>query len=86
MQEIELSGTGYKFELEEGKLKIDIGKSHEYLLEVPSEIEFKQEKNMNKVLKGKSEDKQVLSQYLASIRGLFPLNNKLCFNDPQIKS
>ena len=76
LQEIEVRGTGYKFEVEGSKLRIDLGKSHEYLWDIPSEIEFLKEKNMSKNLKGVSSDKIVLSQYLANIRKLFPLNMK----------
>ncbi len=76
LQEIEVRGTGYKFEVEGNKLKIDLGKSHEYLWDIPSEVEFLKEKNMSKNLKGVSTDKNILSQYLANIRKLFPLNMK----------
>jgi len=76
-QEIEIKGTGYKFEIEPTALKFDIGKSHEYSFDLPKNIEFAaKEKGMTKIVKGKSTNKQDLTQFLANIRKLFPLNIK----------
>ena len=75
-QEIEIRGTGYKFEIESQLLTIDLGKSHEFIYDVPSSIEFIKNKGDTKFLIGKSADKKVLTQYLANIKKLFPLNAK----------
>jgi ribosomal protein L6P/L9E len=95
-QDIEIRGTGYKFEIEssfltdndnnlslsafsgfaENRLKIDLGKSHEYVLDIPAHIVFTRDKNMTKSIKGQSTNKQDLTQYLANIRKFFPLNAK----------
>ena len=75
-QEIEIKGTGYKFEIESNKLRIDLGRSHEYLLTIPNNITFSNDKNITKIIKGTSFNKKELTQYLANIRKLFPLNTK----------
>lgn len=75
-KQIEIKGTGYKFELESNHLKLDLGKSHEYVFNIPSYITLSKDKNITKIIKAKSKNKKALTQYLAKIKEIFPLNTK----------
>lgn len=75
-KKLELVGIGYKVSYDENKriLKLNLGFSHDVMIQVPIEIQIKikSEKGKNPVIIIKSFDKQLLGIYSAKIRSLRP--------------
>ena len=67
---LEITGVGYKAQLQGGKLVLNLGFSHPVEFNIPKGIEVKVDKQTTIKLKGM--DKQQVGQIAANIRGLKP--------------
>jgi ribosomal protein L6P/L9E len=74
-QIIEVRGTGNRIEIKEGKIKVDVGKSHEVELKIPQNVIIEGDKTQI-TLTGTSKNKHLLSQFIAQIHRIKPLNIK----------
>ena len=63
---LKMVGVGYKAQITEGKLVLNVGFSHQVFLEVPQGIEIKVEKNTNIIVSGI--DKERVGMIAAKIR------------------
>lgn len=63
---LEIKGTGYRANIEEGKLKLRLGFSHPVIVEPPEGIKFEVEGN--NIIKVFGIDRQLVGQVAASIR------------------
>ena len=72
--QLELVGVGYKASAEGQLLDLNLGFSHNILMELPPEIkvEVKQERRANPIVTLFSHDKQLLGQVAAKIRSFRP--------------
>jgi len=68
-KELEIQGVGYKAELKDNKLVLELGFSHKIEFKKPEGIEIKIEKNIIKI---SGIDKQLVGQTAADIRGFKP--------------
>ncbi|HDQ35203.1 MAG TPA: 50S ribosomal protein L6 [Chloroflexi bacterium] len=69
---LEISGTGYKAELQEQKLVLNLGFSHPVVVEPPAGVEFEVNTRANTVTV-RGIDKQVVGQVAANIRAWRPV-------------
>lgn len=71
-KELELVGIGYRVSFQEEILELNLGFSHNIMIQIPKEIcmETKTEKGKNPLLIMKSHDKQLLGLMAAKIRSL----------------
>ncbi|WP_185881717.1 50S ribosomal protein L6 [Blattabacterium cuenoti] len=71
-KELELVGIGYRASFHEQILELNLGYSHNIMIQIPKEIyiETKTEKGKNPILILKSHDKQLLGLIAAKIRSL----------------
>ncbi|WP_185859101.1 50S ribosomal protein L6 [Blattabacterium cuenoti] len=72
MKELELVGIGYRASYKENILDLNLGFSHNIMMQIPEEvhIEIESEKGKNTILILKSHDKQLLGMISAKIRSL----------------
>jgi large subunit ribosomal protein L6 len=68
-KQLELVGTGYRSEVQGNKLVLNVGYSHQIIIEAPEGITFKVEKS---VINVDGIDKQVVGQVAANIRSSRP--------------
>ncbi|ACY40273.1 50S ribosomal protein L6 [Blattabacterium sp. (Blattella germanica) str. Bge] len=70
IKELELVGIGYRASYKENILELNLGFSHNIMMQIPEEIyvEIKSEKSKNPILVLKSYDKQLLGIVSAKIR------------------
>ncbi len=68
-KQLELVGTGYRSEVQGNKLVLNVGYSHQIIIEAPTGITFKVEKS---VINVDGIDRQVVGQVAANIRSSRP--------------
>ena len=73
-KELELVGVGYRAEANGQRLEMNLGYSHDIVMELPQEIkvETKTEKRSNPIITLSSIDKQLIGHVAAKIRSLRP--------------
>lgn len=73
-KKLELIGVGYRAEAKGQLLEMNLGYSHDVVLEIPKEIqvEAKTEKRSNPIITLSSSDKQLIGHVAAKIRSLRP--------------
>ncbi len=73
-KELELVGVGYRAEANGQRLEMNLGYSHDIVIELPQEIkvETKTEKRSNPIITLSSIDKQLIGHVAAKIRSLRP--------------
>lgn len=73
-RKLELIGVGYRAESKGQLLEMNLGYSHDVILEIPEEIqvEAKTEKRSNPIITLNSSDKQLIGHVAAKIRSLRP--------------
>lgn len=68
-KELELVGTGYRCQVENGKLILIIGFSHPVVMEIPEKVSVSVEKN-NLTIEGP--EKEMVGQFAAKVRAVRP--------------
>lgn len=68
-KQLELKGIGYRAEISENKLILQVGFTHPVNLQIPSELDINVEKNLITI---SGIDKQLVGQFAAKIRMISP--------------